>query len=58
VEESVPSKLSRHEPTLERRLYGALHELECRQAARGGAALAPPYAVDVEVSGMPEERGR
>jgi hypothetical protein len=24
----------------------------------GGAALAPPYAVDVEVSGMPEERGR
>jgi len=57
VEESVLSKLSRHEPTLERQLYGALHELERRQAARGGAALTPPRILDVEVSGMPEEAG-
>ena len=34
MEESVLSKLPRHEPTLERQLYRALHELERRQAAR------------------------
>jgi hypothetical protein len=58
VEESVLFKLSSHEPTLERQLYGALHELECRQAARGGPALTPPWVLDVEVSGMPDETGR
>ena len=49
------SKLSRYETAIERLLYRALHELERRQAARGGAAVTPPQVLDVEVSGMPEE---
>ena len=57
MEESILSKLSRYESAIERALYRALHQLEHRQAARRGAALTPPYVVDVEVSGMPEETG-
>jgi hypothetical protein len=57
VEESVLSKLSGYGTAIERQTYRALHEPECRRAARRGAALTPPYVVDVEVSGMPEETG-
>ena len=51
------SKLSRYETTLERSLYKALHELQRLQAARRaeGSNVAPPVAVDVEVSGIPSE---
>ena len=52
------SKLSRYETAMGRQLYRALHELERRQAARGGAVVPPPHIVDVEVSGMPEETGQ
>jgi uncharacterized protein YbjQ (UPF0145 family) len=48
------SKLSRYETTIERGLYKALHELERRQAARLGANVPAPLAVDVDVSGIPE----
>jgi hypothetical protein len=58
VEESVLSKLSRHEPTLERQLSRTLHELERRQAARRSAALTPPRVLPPAVLGMPEETGR
>jgi hypothetical protein len=58
VEESVPSKLSRYEATVERQTYRARHKLERRQAARRGAALTAPQVMDVEVSEMPEEGGR
>jgi hypothetical protein len=51
------SKLSRYETAIERQLYRALHELERRQAGRGGVAVTPPQVLDVEVSGMPEETG-
>jgi hypothetical protein len=51
------SKLSRYETAIERTLYRALHELERRQAARGGVAVTPPQVLDVEVSGIPEETG-
>jgi hypothetical protein len=51
------SKLSRYETSIERQLYRALHELERRQAARGGAAPTPPQIVDVDVSGIPEGTG-
>ena len=44
------SKLSRYETTLERGLYRALHELECRQAARAGQSVSAPVVVDVDVS--------
>jgi hypothetical protein len=48
------SKLSRYETAIERQLYRALHELERRQAARLGASVPAPVAVDVDVSGIPE----
>src|SRR5215212_2330967 len=51
------TKLSRYETAIERALYRALHELERRQAARGGAAVTPPQVLDVDISGMPEETG-
>ena len=54
VEASVPLKFSRYELAIERQTYRALHELEGRQATRRGAALTPPYIVDVEVSRTPE----
>jgi hypothetical protein len=57
VEASVPSKLFRYETAIERQLCRALHELERRQAARRGAALTTLQVLDVEASGMPEERG-
>jgi hypothetical protein len=49
------SKLSRYETAIERQIYRALHELERRQAARGGAALTPPQVLDVDVSGIAED---
>jgi hypothetical protein len=39
-------------------LPDAARALERRQAARRGAAVTPPYVVDVEVSRTPEETGR
>jgi hypothetical protein len=58
VQKSILSKHSRYETTIERQPNRALHELERRRATRRGAALTPPQVFDVEVSGMPEERGR
>ena len=50
------SKLSRYETTIERSLFKALHELQRLQAARGaGGNVAPPVAVDVDVSGVSRE---
>ena len=50
------SKLSRYETAIERSLYRALHELQRLQAARyAGGGVAPPAAVDVDISGFPEE---
>ena len=43
-------RLSRHEAGLERALYRALHELQRLQAARKGAIVPPPTAVDITVS--------
>ena len=49
------SKLSRYEAAIERSLYRALHELQRLQAARrAGGGVAPPVALDVDVSGLPE----
>lgn len=44
------SKLSRYETTLERSLFKALHELQRLQAARAGNDVAPPVAVDIDLS--------
>jgi hypothetical protein len=49
------SKFSRYETAIERQIYRALHELERRQAARGGAALTPPQVLDVDVSVIAED---
>ena len=53
VEESVLSKLSGCETTIERGLYKALHELQRLQAARRADGNAtPPVAIDLDVSGV------
>jgi hypothetical protein len=44
------SKLSRYETAIERSFYRALHELQRLQAARAGANVPLPMAVDVEVA--------
>ncbi len=50
------SKLSRYEVALDRSLYRALHELQRLQAARRAeGSVAPPVAVDVDVSGVSNE---
>ncbi len=43
------SKLSRYEATITRSIYRVLHELQRLQAARKGAEVASPVAVDVNV---------
>ena len=50
------SKLSRYEVALARSLQRALHELQRLQATRRAeGSVAPPLAVDVDVSGVPSE---
>ncbi len=50
------SKLSRYETAIWRSLYKALHELQRLQAARHTHGdVLPPIALDVDVSGVPEE---
>ncbi len=50
------SKLSRYETARERSLYRAWHELQRLQAARRAeGSVAPPVAVDVDVSGVSRE---
>jgi hypothetical protein len=44
-------KLTRYEAHLSRQLTQALHELERLKAARAGAAVPPPAALDVTVNG-------
>ncbi len=44
-------KVTKYETTLERSLFRTLHELQRLQAARSGANVPPPVAVDVDVSG-------
>ena len=44
-------KLSRYEGHLSRQLYQALHELERLKAARAGAEVPLPAALDVTVNG-------
>lgn len=45
----VLGKLARHEATLEKSLFRAMHELERLQAARAGREVPVPTAVDVSV---------
>ena len=44
------SMLSRYEASLERTLHRALHELQRLQAARSGAFVPPPLALDLDVT--------
>jgi hypothetical protein len=43
---------SQYEARLDRMLHRALHELQRHQAARSGAGLPPPLAIDIDVSGL------
>jgi len=51
---TIHSKMARYEAHLERVLHKNRHELQRLQAARQGQQVAPPAAVDVDVSGLPE----
>lgn len=44
------SKLARYEASLDRALYRAMHELQRLQAARKGANVSAPAAIDVNVN--------
>lgn len=48
---AIFSNLERYETALSRSLSRALHELQRLQAVRAGDRVAPPIAVDVDVSG-------
>lgn len=50
LEPDVLEKVARYENGLERSLFRNLHELLRLQAARSGAAVTPPAAVDVDVT--------
>jgi hypothetical protein len=50
-DEALLEKLARYEAHLSRQLSQALHELERLQAARAGARVPPPAALDVTVHG-------
>ena len=45
------SKLARYEGGIERALFRSLHELQRLQATRSGQPIAPPVALDVQVTG-------
>jgi len=47
---AVLDKVSRYEAHLERGVFKALHELQRLQAARGGAYVPPPAALDVDLT--------
>jgi len=47
------SKLSRYETTIERSVFGSLHELQRLQLARSGGLDTAPLAADVNVSISP-----
>jgi hypothetical protein len=50
LEPDVLDKVARYENGLERSLFRNLHELQRLQAARSGAAVTPPAAVDVDLT--------
>jgi hypothetical protein len=53
MQESILSKLSGCETTIERSLYKSLHELQRLQAARRADGNAsPPVSIDVDISGV------
>ena len=45
---------SQYEARLDRMLHRALHELQRLQAARRGADVPPPLALDIDVAGLPQ----
>jgi hypothetical protein len=49
------AKLPRYETSIERSLFKALHELQRLQAARRGQYVPAPVAVDIDVTGLPEQ---
>lgn len=48
-------QLSRYESAMQRNLMRTLHELQRLQAARRGEHVPAPVAVDIDVTGLPEQ---
>jgi hypothetical protein len=53
LEPSVLGTVTRYESNLERSFFRTLHEIQRLQAARSGAAVPPPAALDVELTVRP-----
>ena len=50
LEPDVLDKLARYETSLERSLFRTLHQLQRLQAARSGAVVPPPAAVEIDLA--------
>jgi hypothetical protein len=53
LEPSVLGTVTRYESNLERSFFRTLHEIQRLQAARSGAAVPPPAALDVDLTVRP-----
>ena len=54
LEPSVLGTVTRYESNLERSFFKTLHEIQRLQAARSGAVVPPPAALDVDLTVHPE----
>jgi hypothetical protein len=54
LEPSVLGTVTRYESNLERSFFKTLHEIQRLQAARSGAVVPPPAALDVDLTIHPE----
>jgi hypothetical protein len=55
LEPAVLGTVTRYESNLERSFFRTLHEIQRLQAARSGALVSPPAALDVDLTVHPEE---
>lgn len=54
LEPDVLDKVGRYDSHLERSFFRILHEIQRLQASRRGAVVAPPAAIDVDLTVHPE----
>jgi len=54
LEPAVLGTVTRYETNLERSFFKTLHEIQRLQAARSGAVVPPPAALDVDLTVRPE----
>lgn len=57
LEPEILDKVARYESGLERSFFRTLHEIQRMQAARTGAVVSPPAAIDVDMTVHPNRLG-